>query len=104
MSTTIALANRKSAIRLEKKKASLTSITPRFIALKWVRKLKERIASVNQSGAQPAKKLRTTAVPLTVKRNATAAVTTKAMTWFLVVAEIQAPIARMPPAISRLPA
>src|SRR5690606_24148235 len=78
-------------------------ITPRLIDVKCVRKLKDATVSTITGGAQPEKKLRTSVEPLTVNMKHTAAVMTNAITWLFVTAETQAPIARNPPAMSRLP-
>ena len=56
----------------------------------------------SHSGAQPWNTPSTIGEPATVKTKTSAAVTTKAMTWFLVSAEMQAPTARKAPAISQL--
>ena len=64
------------------------------IASKLLMKLRLEIASTMFAGAQPVKKLSTSGVPLTVKIRQTTAVSTKAMTWFLVSAEKALPIAR----------
>ena len=53
--------------------------------------------------AQPARKPSTIGEPLTVKRKQAAAVSTKAITWFLVKADSAAPMARNAPAMRKLP-
>ena len=62
-----------------------------------------RSPRISRSGAQPWNRPSTIGEPATVKTKTSAAVTTKAMTWFLVSAETPAPIARKAPAISQLP-
>ena len=69
-------------------------MTPGVIAWKWVRKLKDEIALTSASGAQARKKSSTSGAPETVNRKQTTTLTTKAITWLLVVAEMQAPMAR----------
>ena len=95
--------NSHSTINDPKKTTSFMSITPRVILLKWVRKLIERSASTMISGAQPWKKLSTICAPDMVNRKHTVAPMMKAMTWFVVSAEMQALIERNAPAITRLP-
>ena len=69
-------------------------MTPAEMAEKWVRKLNDEIAVISGSGAQARKKSSTSGAPEIVNRKHTTTVTTKAMTWLLVVAEMQAPMAR----------
>src|SRR5476651_799525 len=102
-STMTTLAVRNSAISEKKKIRSRKSMTPAEIAEKCVRKLKDEIAVSSGSGAQTRKKSSTKGAPEIVKRKHTTTVTTNAMTWLPVVAEMQAPIARYAPAINRLP-
>ena len=59
--------------------------------------------SINQPGAHSANALMTTEVPMAINRKQIAAATTNAMTWFFVSAETKEPMARNPPAISKLP-
>ena len=82
---------------------SRSSITPLVTAVKWVRKLSEAIVSTSRSGAQSRKKLSTSSRPAMVNRKHTVALMMKAMTWFLVNAEMHDPIARKAPAMNRLP-
>ena len=64
----------------------------------------EAIASTSACGAQPRKKSSTSGKPgQQEQRNRRPTVRMKAMTWLRVTAERHAPIARKPPAISRLP-
>ena len=69
-------------------------MTPSVIDWNRVRKLNEAIASSATVGAQPVKKSSTIGAPDTVSRKLTTTATTNAMTWFLVAAEMQPPIAR----------
>src|SRR5215468_2308151 len=92
----------RSTMTDRKNTASRKSITPRMIALKCVRKLNPATVPSTASGAQPLMKPKTIGEPLTVNTKHTAAVTTKAITWFLVSAERHAPIARKAPAIRKL--
>src|SRR5215472_13527646 len=94
MSTTTTFAVRKSAISETKKRTSRRSTTPAEIAAKCVRKLKEETASMRTSGAQDLKKSITSGAPETVKRKQITTLTTNAITWFLVVAEMHDPIER----------
>ena len=73
------------------------------MALKWVRKLSPLTASTTKGGAQALNRSRTRGKPLNTKPRHTTALSTKAMTWFLVSAEKQDPMARKAPAISALP-
>ena len=60
-------------------------------------------ARISHSGAQPWSMPSTIDEPATMNMNGSTAVTTKAMTWFFVIAETQAPRASIAPAISQLP-
>src|SRR5438876_1479278 len=93
-STMTTFAVRNSAISEKKKIRSRRSITPADMAEKCVRKLNEEIALSSGSGAQLRKKSRTSGDPEMVKRKQTTTVTTNAITWLTVVAEMQAPMAR----------
>src|SRR5579885_1059077 len=100
---TSVLAYSQKAIRVAKYTTSRTSSTPFLMDSKWAMKLKELITSTTACGAQPLKKPSTMRVPLKMNQKQITTDTTNAMTWFLVVAEMQEPMARKPPAISRLP-
>src|SRR5262249_26169669 len=102
-STTTTFAVRKRAMTLRKKSRSLRSTTPAEIAAKWVRKLKDETASISTSGAQERKKSSTSGAPEIVNKKQITTLTTNAITWFLVVAEMQAPMDRYAPAIKKLP-
>src|SRR5215469_13782553 len=93
-STITTFAARNSAISDRKKMRSRRSITPAEIAVKWVRKLNEEMAFTSASGAQARKKSSTSGAPEIVKRKHTTTLTTNAITWFLVEAEMHAPMAR----------
>src|SRR5580700_9658793 len=90
--TVTTLAVRNSAITDAKNTTSRKSITPAEIAAKWVTKLKDEIAWTNASGAQPVKKSITSGAPEIVNRKHTTTLTTNAITWLEVVAEMQLPI------------
>src|ERR1700743_637929 len=90
--TTTTLAARKRPISEKKKITSRKSSTPWLMAVKWVRKLNDDTALISVSGAQKRKRSSTSGAPETVKRKHTTTVTTKAITWLAVVAEMQAPI------------
>ena len=77
-------------------------MTPRVIAVKCPKMLAPATASTSPAGAQPRNSPSTVEVPAAISTNTSAAVTTKAMTWFLVAADTAAPIARIAPAISQL--
>ena len=77
--------------------------TPLPMAWKWVRKLKERTASTTIAGASAPTNSSTSGKPLSTKPRQTTPLTTKAMTWLRVRAEMHEPMARNAPAISRLP-
>src|SRR5690348_11215721 len=96
-------APRNSAISEKKKMISRRSMTPCVMAEKWVRKLNDEMASISAIGAQERKKSITSGAPEMVNRKQTTTLTTNAITWLLVVAEMHAPIERYPPAINRLP-
>ena len=66
-------------------------------------KLNEATVSTTSGGAQERKAASTRSMPLIRNRKQTAAATTKAITWFLVSAETQAPMAMNAPAITQLP-
>ena len=82
--------------------AETPGMTPRVIALKWPNRLALATALIKPSGAQSCSSPNTVGVPATLSTKTRAAVTTKAMTWFLVAAETAAPIAKTAPAISQL--
>src|SRR5437016_3009444 len=92
MSTIAAVAKRHRAIRVAKKSMSRRSITPLEMASKWVRNEKEAMAFTTVCGAQPLKKSMTGGKPLIRNAKQRTTVTTKAMTWFLVMAETAEPI------------
>src|SRR6478672_7674882 len=96
-------ADKNSVISEKKKIRSRKSITPCVMAMKCVRKLNEEMALISASGAHDRKKSITSGAPEIVNRKQTTTLTTKAITWFLVIAEMQAPIERYPPAIKKLP-
>src|SRR5258706_9253304 len=96
-------ANRKNTIIETKYTMSLRSITPRITEVKWLMNEKAATVSTTDCGAQPVKNPSTTDEPDTVSRKHTTAASTNAITWFLVSAEIAAPMARNAPAISKLP-
>ena len=73
------------------------------MAEKWVRKLKDDTASTSASGAQPWKASITSGAPATVNRKQTTTLTTKAITWLLVAAEMPRRWQDRPPAIRKLP-
>ena len=78
-------------------------MTPLVSWPKWVRKLNEATVSTTSGGAQGRNAASTRSTPLIRNRKQAAAPTTKAITWFLVSAETQAPMAMKAPAISQLP-
>ena len=90
-STATALANRKTAINDRKYTPSRRSSTPLEISVKCAKKLSEAMKSTTALGAHPAKKLSTIGAPLAISTKHAAAVMTKAMTWFLVRAEMKPP-------------
>ncbi|MNC95845.1 hypothetical protein D3C83_130610 [compost metagenome] len=61
------------------------------------------MASTSACGAQAWKKSSTSGKPLRMNRKHTATLITNAITWLRVSAEMQAPMARKPPAIRKLP-
>ena len=81
----------------------LKSIIPRDISVKLDKKLKDAITSTMDSPAQEEKKSNTIGKPLNVNKKHTVTEIIKAITWFLVRADINKPIERYPPAIKRLP-
>src|SRR6476646_6418161 len=93
-STMTILAVRKSAIREKKKIKSRRSTTPAEMAAKCVRKLNDEIAVMSGSGTQLRKKSRTNGEPAIAISDTATTETMKAITWFPVVADMQAPMAR----------
>ena len=63
----------------------------------------EAMVRTSSSGAQAWKKFNTSSRPLMVNRKHTVAATMKAITWFLVSADMHDPMARIAPAIRKLP-
>ena len=104
MSSTITVAASQAAISEAKYSRSRRSITPLAID-REVRQERQRGDRVDQRLRRPA--LRTQRAPARNpdSRNTkqTTAVRMKAITWLRVAAEMQEPIARKPPAISKLP-
>ena len=82
---------------------SRKSITPRCIDWKWGRKPKLPTAWTISAEAQAEKKSNITGEPVNVSTKQMVVVTTKAITWFFVHADIIEPIARYAPAIKALP-
>ena len=66
-------------------------------------KLKDATVSTTSCGAQGRNAASTRSTPLIRNRKQAAAASTKAMTWFLLSADMQAPIAMKAPAIAQLP-
>src|SRR5262249_15585709 len=93
-SSTSVFANRNTPMTERKKMRSRKSITPFLIWSKWLRKLNEATRSTRLWGSTLAAKPSTRFVPPSVKRKQIAAASTNAITWFLVVADRQEPIAR----------
>src|SRR5262245_40830362 len=94
ISTTTTFAVRKSAMSERKNSTSRRSTTPAEIEAKCVRKLKEEMASSSTRGAHERKKSSTSGAPDIVNRNEITTLTTNAITWFFVVAEMQEPMER----------
>ena len=83
--------------------SALKSIKPLFMSSKFIKKLKEEIASRNACPVQLEKKSNTIGNPLTVNKKHTVTERINAITWFFVSAERQDPIDKYPPAIKKLP-
>ena len=97
------MTTRQIAISDAKNSSVARSTTPFISSPKWVRKLNEATVSTTKGGAQGRNAARTRSTPLMRNRKRTASPTTNAITWFLVRAETQAPIAMKAPAIAQLP-
>jgi hypothetical protein len=82
---------------------SLSPSTPFDTDVKWVKKLSEAIISTTSMGAQPLNIFRTMGKPLRINMKQMTTPRMKAITWLLLKADVQDPIARKPPAISQLP-
>src|SRR5262249_34279938 len=103
MSSTIAFAASQAAATLTKYSRSRRSITPLRIEMKWVQKDSEATASTIGCGIHAGMKSSTMEKPDSMNRKQTSALRMNAITWLRVTAEMQAPIASMPPATNRLP-
>ena len=97
------MANRKNTIIDRKKINEGSDITPFVICWKCDRKLSDSIPEIMKSGAQVLKKPRINGRLLITNRKQITAAMMNAMTWFLVSAETNEPIARNAPAIRKLP-
>src|SRR6266513_2283946 len=99
----IAVASRKKPISIAKYSRSRTSMTPLAMDSKWVRNESEAIASTSTCGAQLRNTSSTRGKPASRNTKQPATPRMNATTWLRVSADMHEPMARKPPASSRLP-